>query len=76
MRAVKSVLVMAGVLRRQNPEENEDVILIRAMRDANLPKFLEDDLILVNALVKDLFPTIIVEDQKYEDLGKAVSITL
>lgn len=76
MRAVKSVLVMAGVLRRQNPEENEDVILIRAMRDANLPKFLEDDLILFNALVKDLFPTIIVEDQKYEDLGKAVGITL
>ncbi len=40
MRAVKSVLVMAGALKRANPELSEDVVLIRAMRDSNLPKFL------------------------------------
>jgi hypothetical protein len=40
MRAVKSVLVMAGSLKRANPQLSEDVVLIRAMRDSNLPKFL------------------------------------
>lgn len=43
MRAVKSVLVMAGALKRQNPDKNEDVVLIRALRDSNLPKFLKQD---------------------------------
>ncbi len=40
MRAVKSVLVMAGTLKRANPDLSEDVVLIRAMRDSNIPKFL------------------------------------
>jgi dynein heavy chain, axonemal len=44
MRAVKSVLVMAGNLKRANPDDPEDVVLIRAMRDSNVPKFLADDL--------------------------------
>ena len=46
MRAVKSVLVMAGSLKRENPEIVEDVTLIRALRDSNLPKFLTQDAIL------------------------------
>lgn len=33
MRAVKSVLVMAGALKRAHPDLKEDVVLIRAMRD-------------------------------------------
>ena len=49
MRAVKSVLVMAGSLKRQNPDKSEDVVLIRALRDSNLPKFLKDDAVLFQA---------------------------
>lgn len=43
MRAVKSVLVMAGKLRRKEGGDKvpEDILLIRAMRDSNVPKFLE-----------------------------------
>ena len=44
MRAVKSLLVMAGSLKRAEVKLNEDIVLIRAMRDANVPKFLKDDL--------------------------------
>lgn len=56
MRAVKSVLVMAGRVKRLNPEMKEDIVLIRAMRDSNIPKFLKDDLPLFEAIVQDLFP--------------------
>ncbi|KAK7201222.1 dynein heavy chain [Novymonas esmeraldas] len=62
MRAVKSILVMAGSLKRQSPNESEDMLLIRAMRDANVPKFLREDTTLFMALVKDLFPTVAVEE--------------
>ena len=53
MRAVKSVLVMAGALKRSNPNLNEDVVLIRALRDSNLPKFLSQDAILFRVSVYD-----------------------
>lgn len=56
MRAVKSLLVMAGSLKRAENKLPEDIVLIRAMRDANIPKFLKDDLPLFSALVQDLFP--------------------
>jgi dynein heavy chain len=51
MRAVKSVLVMAGGLKRAQPDDPEDAVLIRAMKDANVPKFLKDDLPLFAAIV-------------------------
>ena len=65
MRAVKSVLVMAGVLKRANPQDNEDAVLIRAMKDANEPKFLRDDLPLFNAIVQDLFPSVEIKEPDY-----------
>ena len=40
------VLVMAGQLKRDSPHLEEDIVLIRALRDSNLPKFLADDAIL------------------------------
>ena len=52
MRAVKSVLVMAGSLKRAQPELAEDAVLIRAMIDSNAPKFLNDDLPLFYAIVQ------------------------
>jgi hypothetical protein len=58
MRAVKSVLVMAGSLKRANPTLVEDVVLIRAFKDSNLPKFLVQDVELFMAIIGDLFPGI------------------
>ncbi|KAJ8943600.1 hypothetical protein NQ318_006602 [Aromia moschata] len=51
MRAVKSVLVMAGSLKRASPDRNEDVVLICALRDSNLPKFLSDDAVLFKSVI-------------------------
>lgn len=61
MRAVKSVLVMAGSLKRANPDLIEDVVLIRAFKDSNLPKFLKEDADLFMAIIGDLFPGIILQ---------------
>ena len=73
MRAVKSVLVMAGTLKRANATMAEDAVLIRAMRDANVPKFLKDDLPLFAAIIQDLFPTVEILDPDYTELEKQIS---
>ena len=68
MRAVKSVLVMAGSLKRANPDMDEEAVLIRAMRDSNVPKFLRDDLPLFSAIVQDLFPSVQIKEADYGEL--------
>lgn len=68
LRAVKSVLNMAGGLKRANPDSPGDEVLIRAMRDANIPKFLKDDVLLFNAIVQDLFPTAKIQEAEYGPL--------
>lgn len=42
---------MAGSLKRENPFINENLVLIRALRDSNLPKFLKDDAILFQVYI-------------------------
>jgi len=68
LRAVKSVLVMAGGLKRSNPDLEEELVLIRALRDSNVPKFLADDLPLFAAIVQDLFPGVEIPPNEYGEL--------
>jgi dynein heavy chain len=72
LRAVISVLKMAGALKRGNPDMSEDVVLIKAMRDSNLPKFLKPDLPLFYAICGDLFPGLVVPTEDYGELMEVI----
>lgn len=63
---------MAGSLKRANPTLIEDAVLIRAMRDANVPKFLKDDLPLFSAIISDLFPGIEITENDYGNFKTTV----
>jgi dynein heavy chain len=72
MRAVKSVLVMAGTLKRANPDLTEDVVLIRSLRDSNIPKFIAEDIPLFRGILQDLFPGIIIPDVDFGEIMRMV----
>ncbi|XP_067910594.1 dynein axonemal heavy chain 10 isoform X6 [Heterodontus francisci] len=76
LRALKSVLVMAGELKRGFPDISEDVVLMRALRDMNLPKFIFEDVPLFLGLISDLFPGLDCPRVRYPDFNDAVEQAL
>lgn len=56
LRAIKSVLRQAGGLKREDPDLPEDPLLMRALRDFNIPKIVTDDKPIFLLLIGDLFP--------------------
>lgn len=71
LRALKSVLVMAGGLKRMYSDMSEDMVLMRCLRDSNAPKFVFEDLPLFTGLIGDLFTGLDCPRVGYEDLKEA-----
>ncbi|KAL8211646.1 UNVERIFIED_CONTAM: Dynein heavy chain 9, axonemal [Gekko kuhli] len=67
LRAIKSVLVVAGSLKRGDPDRPEDQVLMRSLRDFNIPKIVTDDMPVFMGLIGDLFPALDVPRKR--DLG-------
>ncbi|XP_070583565.1 dynein axonemal heavy chain 11 isoform X3 [Erythrolamprus reginae] len=79
LRAIKSVLVVAGSLKRGDKTRPEDQILMRALRDFNLPKIVTDDMPIFMGLISDLFPTLDVprkRDLQFEQMVKQSTLEL
>ena len=64
LRAIKSVLVVAGKFKKEDPDKSEIQLLKRALRDFNLPKIVKDDVAIFSGLIGDLFPNINVERKR------------
>ncbi|XP_054276549.1 dynein beta chain, ciliary [Macrosteles quadrilineatus] len=79
LRAIKSVLVVAGSLKRGDPGRPEEEVLMRALRDFNIPKIITDDVPVFMGLIGDLFPALDVprkRDMEFERTVKQAAMDL
>eukprot|EP01029_Cantina_marsupialis_P005375 TRINITY_DN157_c1_g2_i1.p1 TRINITY_DN157_c1_g2~~TRINITY_DN157_c1_g2_i1.p1 ORF type:complete len:3733 (+),score=1529.44 TRINITY_DN157_c1_g2_i1:1436-11200(+) len=74
LRNILSVLRTAGKTKRDNLDEDENVLLYRTLRDMNLSKLVAQDVPLFLSLLKDLFPSISTPKKgAYPDVQQAIS---
>lgn len=56
LRNILSVLRTAGMTKRNERNAEEEMLLMRSLRDMNLSKLVADDIPLFNGLLLDIFP--------------------
>lgn len=63
------MLRQAGGLKREEPDVDEEIILMRGLRDFNWPKIVVEDRSIFLGLINDLFPRIVAPPQINEVLN-------
>lgn len=72
-------MVVAGSLKRGDPDRPEDQVLMRSLRDFNIPKIVTDDMPVFMGLIGDLFPALDVprkRDLTFESFVKQAVLEL
>lgn len=83
LRTIKAVLSMAGQIKKSFLMEHaekivnlteieESQILMQALYDTNLPKFLRDDVFLFKNIMNDLFPQMTKLNKNQDAIEKAI----
>ena len=86
LRALKSVLVNAGNLKRREDKEREKTgkgndipietweqnILLRSVCNTLIPKLVSEDITLFNSLLKGVFPNCVIEEVKEDELKSKI----
>jgi len=72
MRAVNSVLIAAGNLRKKDKTSSEDVLVLQAIKEVNEAKFLALDLPLFKGITADLFPKVELPEPDFDQLKECI----
>jgi len=72
LRAVKSVLLSAGNLKRAGAEEDEQQVLIKSLCENIVPKLVAEDVALYQTLLEGVFPGAKLLEPEFIELRSAV----
>jgi len=76
LRNILSVLRTAGNTKRREKESDEEMLIMRSLRDMNLSKLVADDVPLFNSLLADIFKVRDPPKQEYAELSSSLKVVL